>query len=98
MKTAPNATTVTGVLRSCHPAADGFGGEVEIEVAANETADPRADFIRPEPGRPLRAFYGELNDRPGGVRALVGRRVRVQLSFLGGPTGGRVVVRKLRAL
>jgi len=97
MKAAANATTVTGVLRGCRPAADGFGGELEIEVAANESADPRADFIRPEPGQPLRAFYGALGERDH-TQALIGRRVRVQLSWLGGPDGGRAVVRELEAL
>ena len=94
MKSAPNATVVTGVVRRCDLAADGFGGEIEIEVTANETPDAKADFIRPEPGQPLRAFYGELGER-GDAKALVGRRVRAQLTFLGGPTGGRAVVRKL---
>lgn len=97
MKSAPNATVVTGVVRRCDLAADGFGGEIEIEVTANETRDAKADFIRPEAGRPLRAFYGELGER-GDTGSLIGRRVRVQLTFLGGPTGGRVVVRKLEMI
>lgn len=96
MKAAPNATVVSGVLRSCRVADDGVGGEIEIEVAANETADPRADFIRPAPGQPLRAFYGELGERHRAM-AWVGRRVRAQLTLLGGPGGSRVVVRKLQA-
>lgn len=97
MKSAPNATVVTGVVRRCDLAADGFGGEIEIEVTANETRDAKADFIRPEPGKPLRAFYGELSERDD-VRSLIGRRVRVQLTFLGGPRGGRAVVRKLETI
>lgn len=96
MKSAPNATIVTGVVRRCDLAADGFGGEIEIEVTANETSDPKSDFIQPEPGKPLRAFYGELGERAD-AKSLVGRRVRAHLTFLGGPTGGRVVVRKLQA-
>lgn len=94
MKSAPNATIVSGRVRRCTPAADGFGGEIEIEVAANETPDARTDFIRPAIGAPLRAFYGELDARVD-TTALVGQHVRVQLTFLGGPRGGRVVVRKL---
>lgn len=97
MKSAPNATLVTGLVRRCDLAADGFGGELEIEVTANETPDPKADFIRPELGKPQRAFYGELSKRAD-AEALVGRRVRLRLTFLGGPKGGRVVVQNLETL
>jgi hypothetical protein len=97
MKSAPNATIVVGVVRRCDLAADGFGGEIEIEVTDNETPDPKTDFVRPEPGKPLRAFYGELGERSDAM-SLVGRRVRARLTFLGGPTGGRVVVRKLETI
>jgi hypothetical protein len=97
MKSAPNSTIVTGVVHRCELAGDGFGGELEIEVAENETPNPRADFIRPEPGKPLRAFYGQLTDLPD-ANLLVGRRVRAHLTFLGGPTGGRVVVQRLETL
>jgi len=94
MKAAPNRTVVTGTLRACAPAADGFGGEVEIDVAANESADPNADFIKPAPGQALRAFCSPPD--LAGTHALVGSRVRVQLTFLGGPSGGRAVVQSLK--
>ena len=94
VKSAPNATTVTGVVRRCELAADGFGGELELEVTANETADADSDFVQPEAGKPLRVFYSDLSERAD-PQALVGRRVRAQLTYLGGPRGGRVVVRKL---
>lgn len=94
MKSAPNRTIVSGRVRGCKPAPDGFGGELELEVIANETPDARTDFIRPAVGQALRAFYGELDARID-TATLLGQRVRVQLTFLGGPRGGRVVVQKL---
>lgn len=95
MKAAPNRTVVTGRLKKYEPAADGYGGEVEIEVVRNESPDPSADFIKPEPGKTLRAFYAQP-DPP--ARSLpIGKRVRVELTFLGGPGGGRAVVQSLKA-
>ena len=96
MKAAPNNTVVTGTLRKCEPAADGFGGDIEIEIATNESPDPNADFIKPEPGKPMRAFCAPQPDLAD-LSVLIGQRVRVQLSFLGGPFGGRAVVRSLKA-
>ncbi|HEU5294321.1 MAG TPA: hypothetical protein VFU71_06005 [Burkholderiaceae bacterium] len=94
VKAAPNATIVSGVVRRCDLAADGFGGELELEVTANETPDANSDFVQPEVGKPLRVFYSDLSERPA-AQSLVGRRVRAHLTFLGGPRGGRVVVQKL---
>jgi hypothetical protein len=93
MKSAPNSTVVSGIVRRCELAADGFGGELELEVIANETPDAKTDFVQPEPGQPLRVFYADLAERD--AASLVGRRVRAQLTYLGGPRGGRAVVQKL---
>jgi hypothetical protein len=93
MKSAPNSTVVTGIVRRCELAPDGFGGELELEVTANETPDAKTDFIQPELGRPLRVFYADLAAHD--AASLLGRRVRAQLTYLGGPRGGRAVVQKL---
>ena len=93
MKAAPNSTIVTGIVRGCELAADGFGGELQLEVTANETPDAKTDFIQPELGKPLPVFYGDLSERD--AASLVGRRVRAHLTYLGGPRGGRAVVQKL---
>ncbi|MCU0896828.1 MAG: hypothetical protein MUC55_04940 [Burkholderiales bacterium] len=95
MKAAPNKTVVTGKLRKFEPAADGYGGDVEIEVARNESPDPAADFIKPQPGKTLRAFYAQ--PEPSASALPIGKRVRVELTFLGGPGGGRAVVQSLKA-
>ena len=95
MKAAPNRTVVTGRLKKFEPAADGYGGDVEIEVARNESPDPSADFIKPEPGKTLRAFYAQPDPPAGSLP--IGKRVRVELVFLGGPGGGRAVVQSLKA-
>jgi hypothetical protein len=93
MKVAPNRTVVTGRLRKFEPAADGYGGDIEIEVLRNESPDPAADFIKPEAGKVLRAFYAQPD--PPAASLPIGRRVRVELTYLGGPSGGRAVVQSL---
>jgi len=93
MKSFPNKTVATGTLRKYERAAEGFGGDIEIEVIENESPDPDADFIKPEPGKVMRAFCGQAES----ADAMVGRRVRVHLTFLGGPFGGRAVVQSLKA-
>jgi len=95
MKAAPNTTVVTGTLRTYAAAADGYGGTVEIEVIRNESPDPAADFIRPTTGGTLRAFYAQPD--PPAAALPIGRRVRVELTLLGGPFGERMVVQSLRA-
>jgi hypothetical protein len=95
MKTPPNRTVVTGRLQKFEPAADGYGGDIEIEVVRNESPDPSADYIKPEAGNLLRAFY--VHPSPPAISLPVGRLVRVELTFLGGPSGGRAVVQSLRA-
>ncbi len=95
MKSSPNKTVVTGTLRTYAPATDGFGGDIDIEVIKNESPDPDADFLKPEPGKIMRAFCGQAESSD--AMSMVGRRVRAQLTFLGGPFGGRAVVQGLKA-
>ena len=96
MKSASNATVVTGTLRACVPAGDGYGSHLEIEVTGNESPDPGADFIKPPSGQILRAF---MAPQPGldVARTLVGAGVHATLTWLGGPSGGQAVVQHLRA-
>lgn len=77
-------------MRSFTPSPDGRGGEVELEVLRNESPSPDEDFIRPEPGQPLLAWCTDLPSFPPESE------VTVRLTFLGGPTGGRAVVRDMR--
>jgi hypothetical protein len=91
MKSAPNLTVVHGTLLAYVPARDGFGGEIEIEVSRNATADPAADFIRPAIGSRVRAFYA----RDASEVPPIGASVRAELTFSGGPSGSRVVARAL---
>jgi hypothetical protein len=95
MKTAPNKTVVTGLLQSYEAAADGYGGDVEIEVVGNESLAPSADFIKPKAGKVLHAFCPEFDERT--LASLKGRLVKVDLTFIGGPSGGRAVVQSLKA-
>jgi hypothetical protein len=87
MKTAPNRTVVTGRLLTFQPAADGYGGDLVIEVVTNESRS-FGGFLKPQAGS-LRAFY----PGPEQEEDLVACRksVRVDLTFLGGPRGRAVV-------
>lgn len=96
MKAAPNQTVVTGKLRACVPAADGYGSHVEIEVGSNVSPDAAADFIKPEAGKTLRAFFAPQRSLDA-APALVGCQVQVTLTYLGGPSGGQPVVQSLKA-
>src|SRR5262245_46653805 len=96
MKTPPNKTAVTGRLQNFEPAVHGYGADLEIEVLTNDSPDRSADFIKPEAGSQLRAFYPEASERD--ISLLIGRVVKVDLTFLGGPSGGRAVVQSLRAV
>ena len=93
MKVTPNSTVVHGVLKSAEPASDGFGGDVAIDVSDNASPDSALDFIRPAAGSTLRAFYGAFDAKV--TPALIGHRVRVELTYNAGPGGGRAVVRSL---
>ena len=95
MKAAPNSTVVTGTLRACVPAQDGYGNHVDIEVTSNDSPDPSADFIKPELGKTLRAFLAP-QPQLDLVQRLVGRDVTATLTYLGGPSGGQAVVQHLQ--
>jgi hypothetical protein len=93
MRTALNHTELSGRLLSCKAAADGFGGELEIEVAANESRKPELDFIKPAPGQRLRVFHGDFKPEQ---EDWVGHEVKLTLTLLGGPGGERLVVQTLK--
>lgn len=95
MRAKPNRTIITGWLRAYVPAPDGYGGEIEVEVIANESADAASDFLQLLPGQTLRAFYAQ--PAPAATALPRGHRVRVELTFLGGPGGGRPVVQSVTA-
>jgi hypothetical protein len=95
MRAKPNKTIVTGWLRTYEPAPDGYGGDIEVEVIANTSPDAASDFLRSAPGQSLRAFYAQ--PAPPATALPFGRRVRVELTFLGGPGGGRPVVQSITA-
>lgn len=95
MKAAPNKTILIGRLLRFEAAADGYGGEVEIETIRNESPDPAKDFLKPQASGRLRAFVPEPDAAL--LSSLIGRLVRAELTFLGGPSGGRAVVQDLKA-
>lgn len=85
----PNKTLVRAVLGTFTPAADGFGGNLELDVRRNDSASADDDFLRPEIGRAMTAFAAESPS------LAPGSEVDVQLTFIGGPRGGRAVVQSL---
>lgn len=95
MLAEPNETLVSGIVVDWQPAADGQGGDVVIEVLANESPAAPRDFIKPQIGKRLNAYCPP--DLQKQAIALMRRRVRAKLAFLGGPGGGRAVVQELHA-
>ena len=63
--------------------------EVATTVVSSIAAQRKPFYTWLVPG----VFYSELGERD--AASLVGRRVRAQLTYLGGPRGGRAVVQKL---
>jgi hypothetical protein len=95
MNTAPNETVVSAQLVEWKPAADGYGGDVVLDVLANESPARERDFIRPEAGKRVTAFCPPALQPQ--VTALLRRRVRARMTFLGGPTGSRAVLQDIAA-
>jgi hypothetical protein len=85
----PNTTHVRAVLTAFTPAADGYGGELDLRVLRNESASAEEDFLRPHEGSTLKAF---IHEAPA-IEA--GHEVNVQLTFLGGLQGSRAVVQTI---
>lgn len=90
MHTKPNSTRLTGRVAAIRPEADGWGAEVDLDVLSNDTPSPDGDFIRPQGGQKLTAFY----TRPDDLK--VGDVVRAEASLSGGPTGSRAVLRSVQ--
>jgi hypothetical protein len=90
MQSAPNKTIVIGRFRAYRPAADGYGGEVEIEVVRNISPDSERDFLKHGPGDALLAFTPEPKIPVGDAE------VTAELTFLGGPRGGRAVLQSFK--
>lgn len=84
-----NSTQVRAVLKAFRPAADGYGGELELHVLRNDSASAENDFLQPKVGSTLKAF---AHVAPG---ISVDREVDVQLTFLGGPHDSRAVVQSI---
>ena len=96
MKVAPNSTVVTGVLRKFDARGRWLRWRRRNRGRAQRLAEPDADFIKPQSGGVVRAFFGNQPEQGAGAAKLVGRRVRAHLTLLGGPGGDRAVVQLLK--
>lgn len=92
MNAAPNQTSVKAVVKHIAPAADGYGSELELEILANESANPAADFLQPKKGDRLKVFTASLG------KLAEGSEIRATLGLLGGPSGERAVLRNAESL
>lgn len=91
MQVKPNKTIVAARLKNYAPASDGYGGNVELEVLENISPKPEDDFLQPAPGTVLRAFTAQPE------KSLpIGRDVTAELTYIGGPGGGRAVLQLIR--
>jgi hypothetical protein len=91
MQIRSNHTTVLGVVRRVSPEVSGGGSEVVLEVVKNEST-PDEDYVRPEPGAQLAAFWARAEPLK------VGQRVRARLKLHGGPFGQQIVAEAIEAL
>lgn len=89
--TRSNRTVVRAILGAFAPAVDGCGGDIELTVLRNDSPMPEDDFLRPHAGAVLTAF---TFDAP---TLAPGSEVDIQLTFVGGPRGGRPVVQEIAA-
>ena len=86
MLTKPNKTILRGRVEAIHPEKDGWGADIELLVAENESVSEEEDFLRPAPGSIIRVFSAEPE------KLKVGDQIRAQATLLAGPTGGRAVL------
>ena len=86
----PNKTVLRVKVRAIRPEPDGWGAEVDLEVAEN--LSPENDFVRPSPGSVLTAFAAEPD------QLHVGDSVRVSASLAAGQFGGRVVIESIKCV
>ncbi|MBL0163884.1 MAG: hypothetical protein IPP82_09660 [Xanthomonadales bacterium] len=88
----PNRTRVRAVLNAYAPAADGYGGELDLQVLRNDSASADEDFLKPKVGSSIKAFAHEQPViEPG-------QTVDIELTVLGGPRGERTVVQAITAV
>jgi DNA relaxase NicK len=88
----PNETTFKGRVTRVDMAADGFGGEVTIQVTDVSEGDASQDFVGASPGATLRLFAAE----PRAVKQ--GELYSVTASMMGDARGQRMVMRSARKL
>jgi hypothetical protein len=88
----PNETTLKGRVTRVEMAADGFGGDVSIEVTEVPAGDDSPDFVGTSPGATLRLFAAE----PHKVKQ--GELYSVTASMVGDARGQRLVMRSARKL
>lgn len=92
MQSQKNQTVIEGTVRGIRLDKGGYGLNVEIEVSRNLSPVEDADFLKPQRGDRLTLFTAET---PG---AEVGQRVRVEARLLAGPSGGRIVLKRIEPL
>src|SRR5881398_2373321 len=95
MMLKPNSTWVEGTVRKLTQAADGWGADVEFEVARNLTESPADDCVQAKAGQVLKVFAARPDDlKEGSV-------FKLKTTRLGGPQGtpgGRIVVQEVEKL
>jgi hypothetical protein len=92
MNVHPNQTQVKAVVKQVAPCEDGVGHELDLEVLANESPDPAADFLRPHSGDRLKVFTARLDDLEEG------QQIQATVGLAGGPFQERAVLRKAEKL
>ena len=86
-----NCPKVRAKFRKFVPAEDGYGGDVELEIIENRSLSEEHDFLRPKAGEILKAFAGVAPNLASGTE------VTANLTYVGGPSGGRVLLQEMSA-
>jgi len=92
MNIHPNETCVKAVVKRVTPNAGGYGHDLDLEILANESPDPNADYLKPAAGEKLTAFAADLE----GIEP--GWHIRATLGLSGGPFAERAVLRHAERL
>ncbi len=87
MNVRPNQTTVQAEVKRIAPCADGYGHDLDLEILANDSPDPNADYLKAKSGDRVTVFAADLSGLKPGVR------IRATLALAGGPFNQRTVLR-----
>ena len=92
MNVKPNKTVVRGRVKSIEPRS--LGAQIELEISQNRSLDPDEDFLRPEPGTTLNAYFADVEQNP----LRVGDEIQAQASLAGDAFGSETILESVSTI